>query len=64
MADPNYEEIKPFLQNISSKIDWIGDSNLRRYLDAQVVMIHRLFMGKEIESVQKEAAGYLSKLNE
>ena len=58
------EQIRENLANISQAIDSITDTNLRRYIDAQIVIIHRKFLGKETESVEKEASVYRLKMQE
>jgi len=64
MEPKDMVKIKGYLENLSSKIDWISDTNLRRYLDAQIVCIYRTISGMETDSIEAEAKEYLAKLNE
>ena len=52
------EKIEVNLKNIIRAIDSIGNSNLRRYIDSQVVIIHRKIQGLEVKNIESEAKEY------
>ena len=58
------ENISTNLQNIGRAIDFIGDTNLRRYIDAQLVIIHCKINNKPIKRAQQDAVYYWNKLHE
>lgn len=57
-ADLKYKEITGNLTNIAHAIDAIAETNLRRYIDCQVTMIHRRMQGKTTGDLEIEASSY------
>lgn len=60
----DYETIKENLNNITHAIDAIAESNLRRYIDSQVTIIHRKMQGMRTGDVELEADQYRRRMEE
>jgi len=58
-----YEEIKENLSEISKAIDWIGDTNLRRFIDSHVVIIHLKARSLPTKAYEDRAEKYWNEMN-
>jgi hypothetical protein len=57
-------DLMTHMDNIARAVDPLADTDLRRYIDTQLVLIHRKIKGMETDSVEEEAGYYKMKLSD